>query len=358
MPAADSPAGSSQPASQASPTARAMVATEPGKRLEPREIPIERPRPGWARVQVIASGVCRADLEYAANPEASQDKPVTPGHEIAGIIAELGDDVRGWSLGDRVAVGWFGGSCGHCAFCRVGDVVHCSELQVPGSSYPGGWSESVTVPASALARIPDGMDFFDAAPMGCAGVTTFNAIRKANLAPGSAVAVLGIGGLGHLAIQFAAKMGFHTIAIARGAERAGLARSLGAHDFIDATAGPAGKALAALGGADLVVCTAQTSEPVSGLLAGLRPHGRITLLGVDSGSITLPAAMLVMHELSVGGVVTGNTRDIEETMGFALTTGVRPLVERMPLEAANEALARIEAGNVAFRIVLDAVGQR
>ncbi|MDA8101489.1 MAG: zinc-binding dehydrogenase, partial [Nitrospiraceae bacterium] len=252
----------------------------------------------------------------------------------------------------------FGGSCGHCAFCRVGDVVHCAELQVPGSSYPGGWAESVTVPASALARIPDGMDFLDAAPMGCAGVTTFNAIRKANLAPGATVAVLGIGGLGHLAIQFAAKMGFYTIALARGGERAGLARSLGAHDFVDATAHPAGKALAALGGADLIVCTAQTTEPVSGLLAGLRPHGRLTLLGVDDGTITLPAALLVMHELSVGGVVTGNTRDIEETMGFALMAGVRPLVERMPLEAANEALARIEAGNVAFRIVLDVTGQR
>ncbi len=358
MPAADSPAGSSQHPRRAPATAVAMVSTDPGTRLEPRNMPIEGPRPGWVRVGVAASGVCHADLEYAANPEASEENPVTPGHEIAGVIAELGDEVQGWSVGDRVAVGWFGGSCGHCAYCRVGDVVHCAELQVPGSSYPGGWAESVTVPASALARIPDGMDFLDAAPMGCAGVTTFNAIRKANLAPGATVAVLGIGGLGHLAIQFAAKMGFYTIALARGGERAGLARSLGAHDFVDATAHPAGKALAALGGADLIVCTAQTTEPVSGLLAGLRPHGRLTLLGVDDGTITLPAALLVMHELSVGGVVTGNTRDIEETMGFALMAGVRPLVERMPLEAANEALARIEAGNVAFRIVLDVTGQR
>ncbi len=358
MPAADSPAGSSQPASQASATAVAMVSTDPGKRLVPRNIPLEGPRPGWVRVEVAASGVCHADLEYAANPEASEDNPVIPGHEIAGVIAELGDEVQGWSIGDRVAVGWFGGSCGHCAFCRVGDVVHCAELQVPGSSYPGGWAESVTVPASALARIPEGMDFFDAAPMGCAGVTTFNAIRKANLAPGATVAVLGIGGLGHLALQFSNKMGFRTIAIARGAARDGLARGLGAHDYIDTTAGPAGKALAEMGGADLIVCTAQTTEPVSGLLAGLRPHGRLTLLGVDDGSITLPAAQLVMHELSVGGVVTGNTRDIEETMAFALRTGVRPLIERMPLESANEALERIGAGNVAFRIALDATTQR
>ena len=195
MPAADSPAGSSQPASQASATAVAMVSTDSGKRLVPRNIPLEGPRPGWVRVEVAASGVCHADLEYAANPEASEENPVTPGHEIAGVIAELGDEVQGWSVGNRVAVGWFGGSCGHCAYCRVGDGVHCAELQVPGSSYPGGWAESVTVPASALARIPDGMDFFDAAPMGCAGVTTFNAIRKANLAPGATVAVLGIGGL-------------------------------------------------------------------------------------------------------------------------------------------------------------------
>ena len=172
------------------------------------------------------------------------------------------------------------------------------------------------------------------------------------------MAVLGIGGLGHLALQFSNKMGFRTIAIVRGAARDELARGLGAHDYIDTTAGPAGKALAEMGGADLIVCTAQTTEPVSGLLAGLRPHGRLTLLGVDDGSITLPAAQLVMHELSVGGVVTGNTRDIEETMAFALRTGVRPLIERMPLESANEALERIGAGNVAFRIVLDATTQR
>jgi alcohol dehydrogenase len=197
------------------------------------------------------------------------------------------------------------------------------------------------------------MDFFDAAPMGCAGVTSFNAIRKAVLTPGSTVAVLGIGGLGHLALQFAAKMGHRTVAIARGADRMALARELGAHEFIDATEGSMGEALAGLGGADLIVCTAQTTEPVAGLFVGLRPHGRLTLLGVDDGLITLPAAQLVMGELSVGGIVTGNTRDIEETMRFALTAGVRPLVEKMPLAAANEALERIDKGHVAFRIVLD-----
>lgn len=332
----------------------AMVVTSPGRRLELHDVPPVSPAPGWVRVDVVACGVCHADLEYAASLDASPENPVVPGHEVAGSIAEVGDNVAGWSVGERVAVGWFGGSCGHCSYCRVGDVVHCAELKVPGSSYAGGWAKSMNVPADALARIPNGMDFFDAAPMGCAGVTTFNAIRKSGLAPGSTVAVFGIGGLGHLAIQFSAKMGFRTIAIARGPERAELARRLGAHEYIDATAGSAGDVLKELGGADLIVCTAQTTEPISGLLAGLRSHGRLTVLGVDEGAITVPVAQLVMRELHVSGVVTGSTNDIEEAMAFALTTGVRPMIEKMPLRAANEALERIAAGNIGFRIVLDA----
>jgi D-arabinose 1-dehydrogenase-like Zn-dependent alcohol dehydrogenase len=166
-------------------TSISMSVTQPGGPLKPRSAPTARPARGWVRVRVAASGVCYADLGTATAPEASEAAPVTPGHEVAGVVADLADDLQEWKIGDRVSVGWFGGSCGHCAFCRTGDVVHCAQRQVPGMSYPGGWAETITVRADALARIPDGMDFFDAAPMGCAGVTTFNAIRRAGLSPGA-----------------------------------------------------------------------------------------------------------------------------------------------------------------------------
>lgn len=338
---------------EASSPAIAMAVTEPGAPLTPRPVEVTGPPGGWVRVTVAASGVCHADIGTAAAPRATAAAPVIPGHEVAGVIAELSADVDAWAVGDRVAVGWFGGSCGHCGFCRTGDVVHCAKRQVPGLSYPGGWAETITVPVSALARIPDGLTFVDAAPMGCAGVTTFNAVRHARLTPGATVAVFGLGGLGHLAVQFAAAMGYRTVAIARGPERAELARELGAHEYIDSAERPAGAALADLGGADLIVCTAPTTEPVAELLTGLRVDGRLTLIGVDGGTVAVPAAQLVMKGQTLTGHLTGSAHDTEEAMRFAVTTGVRPLVERMPLTEANEAVARIRAGEPRFRIVLD-----
>lgn len=334
-------------------TAVAMAVTEPAAPLAPRPVPLARPRRGWVRVTVAASGVCHADLGTAAAPKASASAPVRPGHEVAGVIAELGEDVDGWAVGDRVAVGWFGGSCGHCEFCRTGDVVHCPQRQVPGLSYPGGWAETITVPASALARIPDGLDDFAAAPMGCAGVTTFNAVRRARVTSGGTVAVFGLGGLGHLAVQFAAAMGYRTIGIARGPQRAALARQLGAHDYVDSSDRPAGAALADLGGADLIVCTAPTTEPVAELLTGLRVGGRLTLIGIDGGAVAVPVAQMVMNGQTLTGHLTGSARDTEKAMRFAVTTGVRPMVDQMPLTQVNEALARLRAGAPRFRIVLD-----
>jgi D-arabinose 1-dehydrogenase-like Zn-dependent alcohol dehydrogenase len=334
-------------------TATAMSVVAPGGLLAERAVALAAPGRGQVRVAVAASGVCFADLGTAEAPKASESAPVTPGHEVAGTVAAVGDGVAGWHVGDRVAVGWFGGSCGHCEFCRTGDPVHCSDRQVPGMSYPGGWAETITVPADALARIPDGLDLVDAAPMGCAGVTTFNAIRHARLAPGATVAVFGVGGLGHLAVLFAAAMGHRTIAIARGPERADLARDLGAHHYLDSTAAPAGTALAALGGADLIVCTAPTTEPAAELLAGLRVGGRLTLIGVDGGTVEVPAARMVMNGQTLTGHLTGSPNDTEQAMRFAAANGVRPVVERMPLAAANDALARLREGAARFRIVLE-----
>ncbi|MGW7692665.1 alcohol dehydrogenase catalytic domain-containing protein [Streptomyces asiaticus] len=297
--------------------------------------------------------MCNADIGTAAAAGAGTSFPVTPGHEVAGVIAELGDQVEGWTVGDRVTVGWFGGSCGHCPFCRVGDVVHCRERKVPGLSYPGGWARSITVPADALARIPDGLGFFDAAPFGCAGVTTFNAVREAGTRAGGRVAVFGLGGLGHLAVQFSAKLGYETIAIARGGDRERPARDLGAHHYIDSDAQTPGPALKELGGADLIVYAASSTAPVEDLLTGLNVHGQLTLIGIDPGSLTIPAAQLVMNGHTVTGHLTGSARDTEEAMAFAVTHHVRPMIERMPLERAAEAVTRLRSAAPRFRIVLD-----
>ena len=333
--------------------ALAMRVNEAGAPLVPERAETSFPSWGHARVKVLASGVCHADIGTAAAGGRDTQFPVTPGHEIAGVIAEVGEGVTRWQAGDRVAVGWFGGSCGQCRFCRGGDPVHCRDRKIPGLSYPGGWAESITVPADALASIPEGMDVFDAAPMGCAGVTTFNAIRNSAAPAGGTVAVFGIGGIGHLAVQFAAKLGYQTIAIARGRQREHLAKQLGAVQYIDSEEQSPGEALAALGGSDLIVSTAPTTEPVSELVAGLSVHGRLVMLGVDAGSITLPVAQVVMNSQVITGSLPGAANDTEETMRFAQLHGIKPMIERMPLNKANEALERIARGEPRFRIVLD-----
>ncbi len=331
------------------------VDPERGK-VVPRVVDPAPPAPGMVTVRVAASGVCFADIGTSRNTEA--EGPVTPGHEVAGEVAEIGAGVEGWRIGDRVAIGWFGGSCGNCAYCRVGDPVHCADRKIPGISYAGGWAERITVPADALARIPDGLDDFDAAPLGCAGVTTFTAIRHAGIPAGGRVAVFGIGGLGHLAVQFAAKMSYEVVAIARGTERETLARELGACHYIDSAATEPGAALHEMGGADLLLSTASATAPLAELVRGLRVHGRLTIIGVDGGTLEVPTAELTMKSIMLTGHLTGSARDVEQTMRFALLNGVRPMIERMPLEQAAEAVERLEAGNARFRIVLDATGTR
>ena len=337
-------------------TMMAMRVAPGAGQLALEAVPAPKPAAGEVVIRVAASGVCRADVGTSRTTDAQV--PVTPGHEIAGVISAIGEGVSGWDLGDRVAVGWFGGSCGRCGFCRTGDPGHCAERKIPGISYPGGWAEQILVPADALARVPDGLDFFDAAPLGCAGVTTFNAIRRAQIPAGSRVAVFGVGGLGHLAVQFAARLGYEVVAIARGEDREPLVRQLGASHYIDSASVDPGEALSELGGADLILSTASNTAPVSALVPGLRVHGRLVLIGVDGGSVDIPAADLVMKSISVTGHLTGSALDIEETMKFAVQHGIRPVVERMPLEAAAEAVERIEQGLPRFRIVLAAQGTR
>ncbi|HWC24156.1 MAG TPA: alcohol dehydrogenase catalytic domain-containing protein [Flexivirga sp.] len=330
-----------------------MAVTASGRRPERIEIEPSRPAVGEVRIDVAACGVCYADLGAAGARTSSYGFPMTPGHEIAGTIAELGADVVGWSVGDRVALGWFGGSCGHCGVCRRGDVVHCPERRIPGVSYPGGWAESVTAPARALVPIPDAMSFSEAAPFGCAGVTAFNAVRSAGLRPGSRVAVFGIGGLGHLAVQFAARMGFETVAIARGSQREALARSLGAHHYLDSEVQSPGEALAALGGADLIVYTASSTAPAGTLIDGLADGGHLVLVGVDGGTVQLPVGRLVMSGLTIRGHLTGGPADVERAMNFAVMNDVRPVLETRPLTEAAEALDDLRLGRTRFRTVLE-----
>lgn len=330
----------------------AMRVAAPSAGLVAAELELSPPGEAEVLVRVEASGVCRADAFLVGSIEPEGGFPIVPGHEIAGIVAAVGRGVDSVERGERVAIGWFGGSCGCCRACRVGDVVHCPERKTPGVSYLGGWAQFVTVPADAIARIPAGMDFDEAAPFGCAGVTTFNAIRRAGVPVGGRVAVFGLGGLGHLAVQFASALGYETVALARGAERAAHALEMGADRYIDASEEPAAKVLAGLGGADLIVYCASDTAPAGGLIGGLAEYGRLTMVGVDAGDLRVSAAELVMHGHVVTGQLTGSPRDSEDAMRFAVRNGVRAVIEHRSLHDAPTAIDRLLDGAVRFRTVL------
>lgn len=331
---------------------RAAQVSEPGSPLRVATVTARPPARGEVRVDVAASGICGADAGTVASRSPANGFPIIPGHEVAGVIAEIGPDVSGWEIGEKVAVGWFGGSCGYCPACRSGDVVHCPHRAIPGLSYSGGWASTITVPAAALVRVPDGLTMAEAAPFGCAGVTTFNALRHSDAQPGDRVAVLGIGGLGHMAVQFAAAMGFETIAIGRGDEKQQPASELGAHHYIDVSRRQAGAVLRELGGCRLILSTASSSAPLADLLEGLTPHGCLTVVGFDATPLQLPLAQLVMHARSVTGHVTGTPTDTEQAMRFALATGIRPRVQTYPLDQAAAALTSQIEGRARFRNVL------
>jgi len=331
---------------------RAALVREPGAGLAVGELPVVPLGEHEVRVRVLASGVCGADVALATTTDADARYPVVPGHEIAGVVEEIGPGVRGTAVGDRVAVGWFGGSCGYCDRCRRGDVVHCAQRRVPGRDYPGGWAQYVTVPADAVAHVPSGMDLPTAAPFGCAGVTVFNAIRRANLPAGGTVAVFGVGGLGHLAIQFAAALGHLTIAIARGTDRREQSLALGAHHYLDSTENRVAEDLNDLGGADLIVYTAAATAPAAELVRGLALYGQLVMVGVDGGTITVPVAQLVTNGQVLTGHLTGSPLDTEQAMAFALAHQIRPIVQTLPLAAAATAVEGLRAGTVRFRSVL------
>ncbi len=319
-----------------------------------RVVDLPQPSPGrrQVRIAVEACGICRSDADMVHGVFGDGPFPLTPGHEIAGRIDLLGDDVEGWKLGDRVAVGWFGGNDGRCQACREGDAIDCVNLQVPGLAYPGGYAESTVVPASALARIPDELTFVEAAPMGCAGVTVFNALRRTSAWPGDLVAIVGLGGLGHLAVQFASKMGFDTVAIDRGAQKAATARQLGARHYIDSAVQDVAVALRALGGAKVVLATVPSPAAMTQAIDGLRPLGELVVIGVSADKIEVSPLQLIAGQKTLRGHASGTSEEVEETLRFAAQSGVRAITEESPLEDAPQAFGKMLAGTVRFRGVL------
>jgi D-arabinose 1-dehydrogenase-like Zn-dependent alcohol dehydrogenase len=330
---------------------RAMVVQEQGGDfvLEQREVP--EPGFGEVLVRVHACGVCHSDMFAKEGGFPGVSYPLVPGHEIAGEIAALGEQVHGWEVGQRVGVGWFGGNCGWCEPCRRGHLIDCENMGIPGITMDGGYAEYVVVPAAAVAAMPDDLSAEDAGPLLCAGITTFNALRTSETPAGGRVAILGIGGLGHLAVQFAVHLGYETIAIARGTDKEELARSLGAHHYIDSTAGDPAQALIKLGGADLILATATSAEAMGAVFGGLRPQGKLMIVGASMEPVPVPPAALIGGDKIIEGHASGTSIDSEDTLRFSVLSGVRPMIETMELEQAGAAYEKMLAGDARFRMV-------
>jgi D-arabinose 1-dehydrogenase-like Zn-dependent alcohol dehydrogenase len=331
---------------------RAVQVPEQGATLELVEREAPRPGRGQALVRVQACGICHSDVMSQHGGFPGMSWPRIPGHEIAGVIEELGDGVEGWETGQRVGVGWFGGNCGHCVPCRRGDLISCVNLKIPGITFDGGYADYVVVDSGALASIPEDLSAEDAAPLLCAGITTYNALRRSGAYGGDLVAVLGVGGLGHLGVQFAAKLGFETAAIARGTEKEELARKLGAHHYIDSTASDPGQELQKLGGAKVILATVTSAQAMTAVIGGLGVRGKLIVVGASMDPIEVPPAMLIGGSKSIVGHASGTSRDSEDTLGFSTLSGVRPMIETYPLEQAPAAYERMLSGDARFRVVL------
>jgi propanol-preferring alcohol dehydrogenase len=331
-------------------TYRAIQAVSPGK-LQLTRLPLVDPQPGYVRIRVEACGVCHSDAATVEGvfPIAW---PRVPGHEAVGVIDMLGAGVEGWTVGQRVGVGFLGGSCGHCDRCRGGDLVNCRNQEFTGIQHDGGYAEVLIAKASGLMSIPDDLASENAAPLLCAGLTTFSALRNAPAKAGDLVAVLGIGGLGHLGVQYARHMGFEVVAIGRGADKAELAKKLGAHHYIDSSAADPGQALQELGGAALVIATASGGKAVAQTVKGLRPRGQVITLGVTPDPVEVSTSDLMFGSRSVAGALTGDPATGDATLKFSALSGVAAMIETMPLEKAPEAYAKMMAGKARFRMVL------
>jgi D-arabinose 1-dehydrogenase-like Zn-dependent alcohol dehydrogenase len=332
---------------------RVVEVGEPNGPLRIAERPLPNPGPGQVRIRVEACGVCHSDVFAKTGAWPGIAYPIVPGHEVCGVIDAAGEGSGAWQPGRRVGVGWHGGHCNHCNPCRRGDFNTCVNLKVPGISMDGGYAEYMLAPIEALALVPDELASAEAAPLLCAGITTFNALRNSPARGGDLVAVLGIGGLGHLGVQFAARLGFRTVAIARGADKRELALRLGAWRYIDSEAETPASALQALGGARVILSTATSSAAMSQAIDGLGNNGQLLVVGAAAEPIQVTPVQLIMARRSVAGWPSGTPIESEDTMSFAALTGVRPMIETYPLERAAEAYDRMLSGKARFRVVIE-----
>ena len=331
-----------------------MVAqvSKPGGDFEIVEREIPEPGAGQVRIKVRACGVCHSDVLTKEGLWPGIQYPRVPGHEVAGIIDEVGAGVSAWKKGQRVGVGWHGGHDNTCRECRRGDFRNCQNVKVCGISYDGGYQQYMVAPVEALAPMPETLSDTEAAPLLCAGITTYNALRHSGAFPGDLVAVQGVGGLGHLGIQFANKFGYKVAAIGRGSENASLAKKLGASVYIDSQSTNAAEALQKLGGAQVILATAPNSKAMSELINGLGPNGKLMVIGAAFDPIEVTPLQLISGSRSIQGWASGTPADSEDTLRFAELSGVRPMIETYPLEKAGEAYARMMSGNAQFRVVL------
>jgi D-arabinose 1-dehydrogenase-like Zn-dependent alcohol dehydrogenase len=326
--------------------------TKPGAPIEIVERELPRPKQGEVRIRVQACGICHSDVFAKEGQWPGIQYPRVPGHEVAGVIDQAGPGVTEWKTGQSVGVGWHGGHCGHCLACRRGDFAACLNLKISGISYDGGYQEYMIAPVEALALMPDGLSPEVAAPLMCAGITTFNALRHSGALPGDLVAVQGVGGLGHLGIQFANKFGYRVAAIGRGSENAPLAAKLGAHVYIDSTAVNPAQELARLGGARVILATAPNAKSMSALIDGLGTNGKLVIVGATPEAIEVSPLQLIQGRKCIQGWPSGTPVDSEDTLRFAGLSGVRPMIEKYPLAKAEEAYQRMMSGKAQFRVVL------
>ena len=331
---------------------KAAQISKPGAGFQIVEREIPEPDAGQVRIKVQACGVCHSDVLTVEGLWPGIQYPRAPGHEVAGIIDEVGDGVSEWKKGQRAGVGWHGGQDNTCRECRRGDFRNCRNVKVCGINYDGGYQQYMVAPVEALVAIPESLSDTDAAPLLCAGITTYNALRHSGAFPGDLVAVQGIGGLGHLGIQFANKFGYKVAAIGRGSENATLAKKLGASVYIDSKSTNATEALQKLGGAQVILAAAPNSKAMSELIDGLGPNGKLIVVGATFDPIEVTPPQLIFGSRTIQGWAAGTPADSEDTLRFAELSGVRPMIETYPLEKAAEAYARMMSGNAQFRVVL------
>jgi D-arabinose 1-dehydrogenase-like Zn-dependent alcohol dehydrogenase len=334
------------------PKMKAVQVSAPGADFELVEREIPNPAAGQVRIRVQACGICHSDSLTKEGAWPGIKYPRVPGHEVAGVIDELGSGVAVWKKGQRVGVGWHGGHDGTCRSCRRGDFANCENELISGISYDGGYAEYMVAPVEALAAMPESLDAAEAAPLLCAGITTFNALRHSGAVPGDLVAVQGIGGLGHLGIQFANKFGYRAVAIGRGAENATRAKKLGAAAYIDSKVSNAAHELKKMGGARVILATAPNSKSMSELIDGLGPNGSLVVVGATMDPIEVTPIQLIMGRRGIQGWASGIPTDSEDTLRFAELTGVRPMIEKYPLAKAAEGYERMMSGKAEFRAVL------